>query len=242
MNSGACRILIVEDDQQLNQQLSELISAAGYQVDRCFDGEQGLVSAAKQTYDLVLLDVMLPKRDGLSVLSILRKTSQIPVIMLTAKGAEEERIAGLSQGADDYVAKPFSRTELILRIEAILRRSYLAQSASPGQSSNPLNSSVTPHLLAVDELQINRELQTITVGEQALELTHIQYRLLTELVQHKGEVLSKAYLYQRVLRKTLGAHDRSLDMHLSRVRRKLSAAGWRGERLETVHGKGYCLV
>ncbi len=226
------RILIVEDDKQLNQQLSELFSHAGYAVDTCFDGEQGLINATTQDPDLVLLDVMLPKRDGFSVLSMLRKTSQVPVIMLSAKGAEQARITGLSQGADDYVSKPFNRTELMLRIEALLRRTHQHQHQQESES----------YQLIFDGLTINRQTQSAIVNTTTLELTQIQFKLLAELVQHKGEVLSKAYLYQKVLHKTFGAHDRSLDMHLSRVRRKLNNAGWPGERLETVHGKGYCLI
>ena len=117
-------ILIVEDDKILNQQLTELLTLKGYQVEQCFDGETGLLKASSQQYHLILLDVMLPVRDGFSLLKVLRKSSQTPVIMVTAKGAEQERIQGFSQGADDYVAKPFSFAELLLRIEAILRRSH----------------------------------------------------------------------------------------------------------------------
>ncbi len=116
-------ILIIEDDQELNNQLAELLCQKGYEVEQCFDGETGLIKASSDHYQLILLDVMLPKRDGFSLLNILRKSSQTPVIMVTAKGAEQERIQGFSQGADDYVAKPFSTTELLFRIEALLRRS-----------------------------------------------------------------------------------------------------------------------
>ena len=117
-------ILVVEDDEILNQQLTELLTSKGYQVEQCFDGESGLVRASSQQHHLILLDVMLPERDGFSLLKVLRKSCQTPVIMVTAKGAEQEKIQGFSQGADDYVAKPFSTAELLLRIEAILRRSH----------------------------------------------------------------------------------------------------------------------
>ncbi|EWH11080.1 two component transcriptional regulator [Catenovulum agarivorans DS-2] len=227
---STCRILLVEDDKNLNQQLSELMMQAGYQVDHCFDGEQALLDVTNHKPDLVLLDVMLPKRDGFSVLNIIRKTSQVPVIMLSAKNAEQERITGLSQGADDYVTKPFSRTELMLRIEALLRRTAIHSAHTNAKN------------IQIDGLTINSQQQTAYVGQMQIELTPIQYKILAELCQHQGEVLSKAYLSQRVLRKTLGAHDRSLDMHVSRIRRKLTAAGWFGDRIETVHGKGYCLA
>jgi two-component system response regulator PfeR len=223
-------ILIIEDDKILNQQLTELLTLKGYKVEQCFDGETGLLKASSQQHHLILLDVMLPQRDGISLLKVLRKSSQTPVIMVTAKGAEQERIQGFNQGADDYVAKPFSTAELLLRIEAILRRSHNKLAESYEQE------------MTVDGLTINNKTQQVFVENNALEFTPIQFKLLWELVLHRGEVLSKAYLYQKVLNKSIGAYDRSLDMHLSRVRRKLNEGNWRGERLQTSHGKGYCLV
>lgn len=223
-------ILVIEDDRILNEQLSELLRAKGYAVEQSFDGEAGLLRAASKQHQLILLDVMLPGRDGFSLLKILRKSCQTPVIMVTAKGAEQERVQGFSQGADDYVSKPFSRVELLLRIEALLRRSH---SPKPEMSAQELS---------LDSLTINYRAQSVLVAEHALDFTPIQFKLLWELVLHQGEVLSKAYLYQRVLNRNIGAYDRSLDMHLSRVRRKLSDANWQGERLQTSHGKGYCLI
>jgi two-component system response regulator PfeR len=223
-------ILVIEDDHILNEQLAELLKSKGYAVEQCFDGEQGLLRAASAQHQLILLDVMLPERDGFSLLKILRKSCQTPVIIVTAKGAEQERIQGFSQGADDYVAKPFSTAELLLRIEALLRRSQYKQNDLSEKEIN------------LDNLIINQQSQSVIVDQQAVEFTPIQFKLLWELVQHRGEVLSKAYLYQRVLNRNMGAYDRSLDMHLSRVRRKLNDAKWQGDRLQTSHGKGYCLV
>ncbi|WP_394388870.1 response regulator transcription factor [Shewanella woodyi] len=224
------KILVIEDDKLLNAQLAELLRAKGYLVNQSFDGEDGLLQASSKRYQLILLDVMLPGRDGFSLLKMLRKSCQTPVIMVTAKGAEEERIQGFSQGADDYVAKPFSSTELLLRIEALLRRSHT------------LKNELISYELILDSLQINYREQKVVVSEQVLEFTPIQFKLLWELLLHRGEVLSKAYLYQKVLNRNIGAYDRSLDMHLSRVRRKLNDANWQGERLQTCHGKGYCLI
>ncbi|WP_445354237.1 response regulator transcription factor [Microbulbifer sp. EKSA008] len=221
-------ILIVEDDRGLNDQLSEMIQDAGYQVNTCFDGHTALLKATKHQPQLILLDLMLPEMDGISLLKILRKTSQVPVIILTAKGAEEERITGLRHGADDYVAKPFNQTELLLRIEALLRRSQPAQTENVDHAE-------------IDNLLLDLNTQQVFAGDSPIEFTAIQFKLLWELAIHRGEVLSKAYLSQQVLNRTLGAYDRSLDMHLSRVRRKLTCVGWRGDRLQTVHGKGYCL-
>lgn len=224
------KILIVEDDQTLNNQLAHLLKKAGYDVEQSFDGDQGLSMAIKQQHQLILLDVMLPKLDGFSFLSILRKTSQTPIIVLTAKGAEEERIKGFTQGADDYLAKPFNTTELLLRIEALLRRTH-----QPNEITQ--NKHIKIDGLFLDVIKKHAEVNNVT-----LSLTTIQFNLLWELSLHHGEVLSKAYLSQRVLNKTLGAYDRSLDMHLSRIRRKLNDVNWQGDRLQTAHGKGYCLI
>ena len=227
---NALNILVIEDDPILNEQLAEMLRSKGYAVEQCFDGEQGLLRASSMQHQLILLDVMLPERDGFSLLKMLRKSCQTPVIMVTAKGAEQERIQGFSQGADDYVAKPFSSAELLLRIEALLRRS---QSTIGEQSEREL---------CLDGLIISRHDKSVVVGDRSLEFTPIQFKLLWELIQQRGEVLSKAYLYQRVLNRNIGAYDRSLDMHLSRLRRKLNDADWPGERLQTIHGKGYSLV
>jgi two-component system response regulator PfeR len=149
--------------------------------------------------------------------------------MVTARGAEQERIQGFSQGADDYVSKPYNQTELLLRVEALLRRSQYQQvDASDNE-------------IILDNLTINFKEQHVLVESVLLDFTPIQFKLLWELALHRGEVLSKAYLYQRILNRHMTAYDRSLDMHLSRVRRKLNDANWSGDRLQTSHGKGYCL-
>ncbi|TYK65397.1 response regulator transcription factor [Colwellia echini] len=223
-------ILLIEDDKVLNCQLNDLLIAKGYKVEQCFDGEQGLIRASSQQHHLILLDVMLPERDGFSLLKVLRKSCQTPVIMVTAKDAEQEKILGFSHGADDYVAKPFNPTELLFRIEAILRRSH------------DRNTEIVSQEVNIDGLTINYQQQLAFIKDDVLDLTPIQLKLLWELAINKGEVLSKAYLYQRVLNRNIGAYDRSLDMHLSRVRRRLNEANWQGERLQTSHGKGYCLV
>ena len=223
------KILIAEDDQLLNQQITELVRNAGYQVETCFDGDSALLAASKHQHQLMLLDVMMPGKNGFSVLSMLRKTSQIPVIMVTAKGAEEERITGLRKGADDYIAKPFNTTELLLRIEALLRRTA------------PNDTSADETVIQVDELILNKSKQNVTYATMVTELTAIQFQILWQLAAHRGEVLSKSYLSQQALNRAHGTYDRGLDMHVSRIRRKLNQINWKGERLQTVHGEGYCL-
>ena len=223
-------ILVIEDDTDLNEQLSEVLAAEGYHVTCCFDGEDGLLKATSNLYQLILLDIMLPKRDGISLLSMLRKSCQTPVIMVTAKGAEQEKILGFTKGADDYVSKPFSTAELLLRIEALLRR------------VQPISDEIAKEELLIDNLLLSQKSKQVLVDGQALEFTPAQFKLLWELVLHRGDTLSKAYLYQRVLNRNIGAYDRSLDMHLSRVRRKLNEANGPGERLQTSHGRGYCFI
>lgn len=223
-------ILVIEDDQTLNQQLCQLLNKKGFQVCAQYDGESGLTEAIKGLYDLIVLDVMLPKRDGFSVLKLLRQTLQTPVIMVTAKNAEEERIKGFQKGADDYLPKPFNSTELLLRIDALLRRSRADKTAL-----------VTQQQLNLDGLALCKANKCANINSQSIELTSTQFSLLWALLSNQDEVLSKPFLYQTVLKKAYGIHDRSLDMHLSRIRRKLDDAGWQGERLQTVHGKGYCL-
>ncbi|GAA5136339.1 response regulator transcription factor [Thalassotalea piscium] len=222
------KILLVEDDITLNSYLADLLIKKGYIVEKCFDGITGLKLAQSHKHQLVLLDNMLPKLDGVSLLKTLRETSQQPVIMISAKGAEEERILGLIHGADDYVAKPFNSQELLLRIEGLIRR------------SQPQVEFKKQTRISIDGLTLDATKQKITVDGREVEFTPIQFKLLWELLSQQNCIVSKADLYQKVLNKKLGMYDRSLDMHLSRVRRKLNEAHWLGERLQTVHGKGYC--
>ncbi|MCG6658747.1 response regulator transcription factor [Halomonas campisalis] len=225
------RILVVEDDRTLNGQIASLLEEKGYRTQQCYEGEGALLSALGQRFDLILLDVLLPKLDGFEVLKRLRKTRQTPVMMLTARGAEEERIRGYRRGADDYLPKPFGFTELQLRIEALLRRTL--------GSSDPR---ADPEELCVGPLRLARSELAVRYHDTAIALTPIQFRLLWVLLLHQGEALSKPYLYQLVLEREYSRYDRSLDMHLSRVRRKLVAAGMAVDRLQTIHGKGYCFL
>jgi two-component system response regulator PfeR len=223
------RILIIEDDLALNEQVATLLSQQNYHVHQCSDGEEGLSTALSLSFDLILLDVRLPHRDGFSILKSLRLHKQTPVIMVTACGAEEERIQGFRQGADDYLAKPFNITELLFRIEAILRRTLIEAPIDKNQQQ-----------LDVDLLKLNKHDMSIYYDQQSIKITAIQFKLLWVLVAHQNEVLSKPLLYPLVLEREFSLYDRSLDMHLSRVRKKLIAAGMSANRIETAHGRGYC--
>ncbi len=221
-------VLVIEDDELLSIQLGELLRLQGYAVRLSGSGESGLAMALADAPDLVLLDVMLPDINGLAVLRRLREQQQTPVIMLTACGAEEERIRGLRHGADDYLSKPFNLTELQLRIDAILRRTRSTDSR-PAQPSS----------LQIDALMLERQGLRARVAEKDLALTPLQFRLLWQLLLQRGEVLTKPYLYRVVLERDYSGYDRSLDMHISRIRRRLTEAGLAADRLQTLHGRGY---
>ena len=225
---SAARILIIEDDVTLSDQIAHLLEDSGFTTRQCQDGQKGLFAALQQSFDLILLDILIPSLDGLSVLNQLRKTKQTPVMMITASGAEQERIEGYRTGADDYLPKPFNFTEMLLRIEALLRR-----------SSRDVAAHSQPSKLQIGDLRLNRVNQGGNIGQLPLELTPIQFKLLWTLAENQGEILSKAFLYQCVLDRPFSRYDRSLDMHLSRVRKKLIEAGMPCDCLATVHGKGY---
>ena len=220
----ATNILIVEDDPDVNELISKNLIALDYQVDCAFDGEKGLSLALDQEFDLILLDVMMPKRDGLTLLAEVRKKKDTPVLLLTAKGAEQDRISGFKTGADDYLTKPFNAIELNLRIEAILRRTK----------------SVDKPNYSPQGIQFDPFTFTVTINDSSVILTPLEFSLLETLVSQHGEVLSKAYLYQQVLKRSFSQYDRTLDMHVSKIRKKFNASGIVGNVIKTVRGQGYC--
>lgn len=231
VSSQDIRVLIVEDDAALSDLVAGLLREAGYRVRQCFDGVSGLRTVQTESFNLVLLDVMLPKLDGFAVLSKLRRKSDTPVIMLTARGAEEDRITGFKTGADDYLPKPFNLDELILRIEAVIRRTRNLLVSAP-QPTETLN---------LDGLQLDQKLGNVTYQGQSLDLTRMEFRLLAMLLNHQTQVVSKPYLYQELMGRPYSRNERSLDVHVSKLRRKLKAVGFNAERLQTMHGQGYCL-
>ncbi|WP_051560114.1 response regulator transcription factor [Marinobacterium jannaschii] len=223
-------ILIIEDDPAVNDLVASQLRRHGYQTEQCFDGRKGLSRALGQHFSLILLDVLLPKLDGFELLNQLRCQRDTPVIMLTACGAEEDRISGFRCGADDYLPKPFNLTELTLRIEAVLRR-------RPSGADRANAASV--RLLRFQNLQLDLSGQVASVGVTELPLTPMEFRLLALLLETPGEVISKPVLYQSLMGRPFSRYDRSIDMHISKLRRKLTNAGFNGEHINTVHGQGY---
>lgn len=228
-NPPAARILAVEDDPLLAAHLQRHLQNSGYQVVLSQDGRKGLQLAEHGDFDLVLLDILLPSINGLQALQQLRERRGVPVILMSALGGEQDRIAGFSQGADDYLPKPFSMSELKVRIAAVLRRVAYERRESMVPSVDP-------------QLQFDEARTDVCLGERWAELTQTEFRLFELFVRHPEEVMSKAFLYQHVLHRPYSQHDRSLDMHISHIRRKLAAIGYSAGRLETVWGKGYLLT
>lgn len=230
INAGHPRILSIEDDLVLGAYVHEHLGRSGFQVTWCQNGQEGLDIAREQAFDVVLMDILLPGMDGLAVLTQLRRSHSTPVLLMSALGAEADRVSGFRLGADDYLPKPFSMVELRVRIEAILRRVALDRRPTP-----------VAMVADVDSLRFDDECFDVFYGQQPAGLTRSEYRLLETLSRSVDEVLSKAFLYQQVLQRGYAAHDRSLDMHISQIRRKLKAIGYTEREVRTVWGKGYIL-
>lgn len=226
------KILLVDDDRELTSLLKELLEMEGFEVVVADDGEKAL-AVLDNSIDLLLLDVMMPRKNGIDTLKELRQQHQTPVIMLTARGSELDRVLGLELGADDYLPKPFNDRELVARIRAILRRSNWSEQQQT-ESTSPA--------LQVDLLTLNPGRQEASFNNEVLELTGTEFTLLYLLAQHLGQVVSREHLSQEVLGKRLTPFDRAIDMHISNLRRKLP------ERLDghpwfkTLRGRGYLMV
>lgn len=222
---------MIDDDTGLCELLSEYLTAQGYIVECVHDGEQGLKKAFEHDYALILLDVMLPKLDGFEVLKQLRQKKLTPVIMLTAKGEDFDRIFGLELGADDYIPKPFNHRELLARVKAITRRIEHIASLS-NTSSNKLT---------VNNIIINLAARQAYVDNNELSLTGTEYEVLALLVKNAGEVVSKEQISEEVLGRRLASFDRSIDMHVSNIRKKIAEYN-NSERIKTMRGTGYVFI
>jgi len=217
-------ILIADDDTELCDLLREYLGQEGFEVRLAHDGEQALAESRRPGLDVMVLDIMMPRMNGIDVLRKLRKESELPVIMLTARGDDLDRIIGLELGADDYLAKPANPRELLARIRAILRRSRA-------------NSTVA--ILEIDDLVLNQAGRELRRSGQLTDLTSTEFSILQLLLQRSGEVVDKKDLYLATLGREPVAYDRSIDMHVSNLRRKLGPAKDGSDRIETIRGIGY---
>ena len=230
LSTAAARILLVEDDRKLARLLVDLLLAHGYSAVAVYDGHSGIERAREERWNLVMLDVMLPGLGGFEVLRRLRRVSQVPVLMLTARGGDEDRVAGLDGGADDYVAKTASSRELVARIGALLRRAALAVPVSH------------PDLLTAGELHLDVAARTAHLGDRRLSLTPVELDLLITLLRFRGRVRSREQLLEQVRGRELGAFDRTIDVHIAALRRKLGDDPRSPRYIRTVRSAGYMLV
>jgi two-component system response regulator CpxR len=222
------KVLIIDDDEELCDLVSEYLSVEGFEVESMHDGDTGLERARAGVFDLAILDVMMPKKNGFDVLRELRKTSSLPVLMLTARGDDMERIVGLEIGADDYLPKPFNPRELVARIRAILRR-------ASGEAIDPN----LPEKIVVDDLELSASLRSAKIDGTEIVLTSLEFDLLAALARHAGNVVKKEELSETVLERELSPYDRSLDMHISNLRKKLGLRPDGSERIKTIRSVGY---
>ena len=222
------KVLIIDDDEELCELVSEYLTVEGFETECVNDGEAGLKRALSADHDMAILDVMLPKMNGFDVLRALREKSKLPVIMLTARGDDMERIVGLEIGADDYLPKPFNPRELAARLRAILRRAHTADDDTRDNEK-----------LDVDGIQLSSSSRVATRDGQGLNLTSVEFELLRELLRDAGRVVKKEDLSERVLERKLSPFDRSLDMHISNLRKKLGSRLDGSERIKTVRSVGY---
>ena len=221
-------VLIIDDDEELCDLVSEYLNVEGFTTEAVHDGEAGLKRAMEGEHDLAILDVMLPKMNGFDVLRNLREHSSIPVLMLTARGDDMERIVGLEIGADDYLPKPFNPRELVARLRAILRRAH------PEEGDGAHAEKIT-----VDDVELAFGSRSVKLDGKELPLTSVEFDLLAVLLRDAGNVVKKEDLSEEVLERELSPYDRSLDMHISNLRKKLGPRGDGSERIKTVRSVGY---
>ena len=221
-------LLLAEDDPRLRHDLERHFLNRGFDVTACASGSDALEAIQRTDFELVLLDILLPGIDGLSLLDSLRTRQAVPVMLMSALGAEQDRIVGFTRGADDYLPKPFSLAELNARVDALLRR--VAFDRRPMAFSD------------VGKTRLDHDLQDACHAGQAAHLTASEFRLLATLHAHPGEALSKPFLYQTVLYRAYTRLDRGLDVHVCNLRRKLADIGAHHLQIQAVRGQGYVLV
>ncbi len=221
------RILVIDDDAELCSLVTEYLAPEGFEVEAQHDGNRGLERALTGEFVLIVLDVMLPGLNGLDVLRRLRKTSKNPVLLLTARGEDVDRIVGLEIGADDYLPKPFNPRELVARIRAVLRR-----------TGDPTAARL-PDALQVGDIELDPATRTVLRAGEAVEFTSVEFSLLHVLLQDAGRVVTRERLVDAVLGRKFSPFDRSIDMHVSKVRKKLGDSDTGGEHIKTVRGVGY---
>jgi two-component system, OmpR family, response regulator CpxR len=222
------RILVIDDDVELCGLVSEYLAPEGFQVEAVHDGRVGLDRALNGNYLLVVLDVMLPGMNGFDVLRNMRDKSRIPVLLLTARGEDVDRIVGLEIGADDYLPKPFNPRELVARIRAVLRRTAVGS-----------NGDGVPEAVKVGDVELDPATRSVRQNGKPLDLTSVEFNLLEVLLREAGRVVTRERLVDSVLSRKFSPFDRSIDMHVSKLRKKLGDSDAGDDHIKTVRGVGY---
>jgi two-component system alkaline phosphatase synthesis response regulator PhoP len=220
-------VLLVDDDSRITQVAHDYLAHAGFGVVVVHDGPAALAAARAEQPDLVVLDLGLPGLDGLDVTRALRKDSTVPIIMLTARGEESDKLVGLELGADDYMTKPFSPKELVARVRAVLRR------------AEAITASAAPEVIRVGELTLDLPRLRATLGERRLELTTTEFELLAALARQPGRVFTRAQLLDAVRGVAFESYERAIDTHIKNIRRKLEPKPREPRYILTVYGLGY---
>ena len=221
-NSESLALLLVDDDAELCEMMREFFAENGHRLECALNGRDGLARAIEENYDLVILDVMLPAISGFTLLHQLRRRRGVPVIMLTARTAQQDRIQGLESGADDYLPKPFDPDELLARVRAVLRRSGKASLEDSSQT--------------IGSLRIDSRTREVWKEDKLIDLTAVEFDILDLLVRSAGRVLARDEITAAILDRQATPYDRSLDVHISHLRKKLED---RGTHIQTIRGVGY---
>jgi DNA-binding response OmpR family regulator len=229
--AAEARVLLVDDDRELCQMLTEYLNAEHFEVRSVHDGAQALTELRSKGYEIVILDVMLPSVSGFDVLREIGTSNAPPVLMLTARGDDVDRIVGLELGADDYLAKPFNPRELVARIRAILRR-----------AGNRAPRSAGTDIVEVGPIKLNMSNHQVRVAGDIVVLTGAELRVLELLMRSTGQVLSRDLLTEQALGRKLAAYDRSIDTHISNLRRKLNLVAGKDPEIKNIRGSGYILT
>jgi two-component system response regulator CpxR len=223
------RVLVIDDDAGLCELIAEYLEAEGFAVEFVHNGEAGLSRATSGDHVILVLDVMLPGINGFEVLRRFRAKSKLPVLMLTARGEDIDRIVGLEIGADDYLSKPFNPRELVARIRAVLRRT------NPDADADGTRADI----LRVGDVEMDTSTRVVRRSDEAIDLTVVEYDVLEMLIRNPGRIVTRQSLVKEVLGRNLSAFDRSIDMHISNLRKKLGHIVEGSERIRTVRGIGY---
>jgi DNA-binding response OmpR family regulator len=228
------RILLIDDDVELGELLTEYMTTEGFIVESVQDGEEGAKRALSGSYALVILDVMLPGISGFEVLRRIRTASIIPVLMLTARGDDVDRIVGLEMGADDYLPKPFNSRELVARIRAVLRR-------TTQKPEEPATKSI-PRKLVIGDIEMDFGTLEVSCQGESVDITAVEFKLLEVLLRNAGKIVSREELTSAVLGRSLSPYDRSIDVHVSKLRKKLGHEIDGIERIKSIRNAGYMYI